>query len=129
MRVFLTIILLFLISACNVQIGTEFKAIEVGRNNMSPENASPDVYKVLHETDDFIILEVIFEPGQGDNLHTHSDMFYYVVEGGQMQVTNEEGEVFTAELKSGDFQIQGSTTHQVTNIGTTRARIIAVEEK
>ena len=32
MRVFLTIMLLFLISACNVQIGTEFKAIEVGRN-------------------------------------------------------------------------------------------------
>jgi len=129
MRIFLTITLLFIISACNVEIGTDFKVIKEVRSNMSPENASPDVYKVLHETDDFIILEAIFDPGQGDNLHTHADMFYYVVEGGQMQVTNEEGEVFTAELKSGDFQIQGSTTHQVTNIGTTRARIIAVEEK
>ena len=56
-------------------------------------------------------------------------MFYYVIQGSMMQITLEDGEVFTAELKSGDFQNQKSTTHQVTNIGSTTARIIAIEEK
>ena len=119
----------FTLQACQVDIERKFQINEDERSNSSPENVSPDIYKVLYENDDYIILEATFEPGQGDNLHTHSDMFYYVIQGSMMQITSEDGEVFTAELKSGDFQKQKSTTHQVTNIGSTTARIIAIEEK
>ncbi len=129
MKFLIYLSIFFILQSCQVDIERKFQINEDERSNSSPENVSPDVYKVLYENDEYIILEATFEPGQGDNLHTHADMFYYVIQGSMMQITSEDGEVFTAELKSGDFQNQKSTTHQVTNIGSTTARIIAIEEK
>jgi quercetin dioxygenase-like cupin family protein len=53
----------------------------------SPEVVSPEIYNVVGDYDDFIVMMVVFEPGKSDKMHYHGNLLYYVIEGGLMQIT------------------------------------------
>jgi quercetin dioxygenase-like cupin family protein len=118
-KLFISSLLLFFIS-CS---GSKDKPL-------NPEIVSPDVYKVLLENDDVKVLEATFEPGQGDNMHDHDPVTFYVLQGGKARVTLPDGTVNDREVATG-FTGNNTTSqrHQVTNIGENAIKILLIERK
>ena len=52
----------------SMTFGTLSTAAEVAPRG---SEASPDVYKVLAENDQWRVLEATWQPGQEDNMHSH----------------------------------------------------------
>ena len=100
------------------------------RAENSPEIVSPEIYEVVGDYDDYIVMMVVFEPGISDKMHYHGNLLYYVIQGGLMQVTLPDGTVNKAELDTGYMAKQDAgTEHMVKNIGSTIVKILAIEEK
>ena len=100
------------------------------KDYLFPEKVSPDVYKVLLENDDVKVLEVAFEPGQGDNMHDHNPMTVYVLQGGKAQTTLPDGTINEQEVPSGvSFFAKEGQRHQARNIGDNTIKILLVEYK
>lgn len=95
-----------------------------------PVAATPGIYKVLHESKDVHILELIYQPGQGENWHGHPRYFVYVVEPGKLQVENDKGEVHEYDLKLGQNLLTGPISkHRVTNASDHVVRLLSIELK
>jgi mannose-6-phosphate isomerase-like protein (cupin superfamily) len=63
-------------------------------------------------------------------MHYHGNLFYYVVEGGLVQITLPDGTVNTSEIQTGFLaQQEAGTEHMVKNIGDSTIKVLAVEEK
>ncbi len=97
---------------------------------IDPVVVSPDMYRVQLENEHVRVIEYQIAPGEKDNWHTHPAKVSYVVSGGSLRITTEEGEPFVVE------EITGSTTwfgavgrHYGQNVGTTPVRIIFMEIK
>ena len=94
-----------------------------------PLEADPDMYKFVYQNDRVRVLEVTFEPGQDIPFHSHPDHFAYILEGGNLHVTNEDGTETDAELKAGDVVWFDAVTHKAVNTGTTRVHALVTELK
>ena len=95
-----------------------------------PEVVSPDIYKVLLDNNDVKVLEVTFEPGQGDNMHDHNPMTVYVLQGGKAQTTLPDGTINEQEVPSGvSFFAKDGQRHQIKNSGDNTIKILLVEYK
>ena len=135
MKKIIFIISIFLIQACvvPVAIGNKVESFEnesKKRVKNSPEVVSPDVYEILADYDDYIVLMATFEPGKSDKMHYHGNLFYYVVEGGIVEITLPDGTVNTSEIQTGFLaQQEAGTEHMVKNIGESTVKVLAVEEK
>lgn len=135
MRKLILLTSMVLLQACvvPVTIGNKIQTDDKGgakRYSNSPEVVSPEIYDVVGDYDDFIVLMVEFKPGESDKMHYHGNLLYYVIEGGLMQLTLPDGTVNVAELESGYLAKQDAgTEHMVKNIGTNTVRLIAIEEK
>lgn len=131
------IILLSLIffQACvvPVTIGNTIEANESNgkkRPKNSPEVVSPEIYNIVGDYQDFIVLMATFEPGKSDNMHYHGNLLYYVIEGGLVEVTLPDGTVNNRELETGFLAKQDAgTEHRIKNIGDNTIKVLAVEEK
>ena len=93
-----------------------------------PDKVSPDIYKVLFQNESVKVLEVIFEPGESDNMHDHYPMTAYVQTGGKIEITLPDGTLSERTIPSG-IAIHNplKDRHQVKNIGDTQIRIYLVE--
>lgn len=95
-----------------------------------PVTATPEIYKVLHENDNIRILELTYQPGQGENWHSHPRYFVYVVEAGKLQVENDKGELREVDLKLGQHVLTGPITkHRVKNLSDHTVRLLSIELK
>jgi len=116
-----------------VTIGNRIETNETSgkkRPKNSPEMVSPEIYNVVGDYQDFIVLMANFEPGKSDNMHYHGNLLYYVIEGGLVEVTLPDGTVNTRELKTGFLAKQDAgTEHRVKNIGDNTIKVLAIEEK
>ena len=76
------------------------------------------------------VLEVIFAPGQSDNMHDHHPMTIHVIKGGKVQGTLPDGTVSEREIPDGftGHQAKG-VRHQMKNIGNNEMKILLIEEK
>jgi hypothetical protein len=98
----------------------------------------------IFENEKFALWEMVLEPGERTEVHTHShDYVFYVLEGSTGEVSDKDGNpVGALEMKAGDsyfFQIEGRElvsgdfriplTHSARNVGKTRFREILVESK
>lgn len=134
MKKILIISALFILEACVVPVTIGNKSYALKDNNErlknSPEIVSPEIYDVVGDYNDFIVMMVVFEPGDSDKMHYHGNLFYYVIEGGLMQITLPDGTVNIAELETGYLAKQDAgTEHMVKNVGTNTVRVLAIEEK
>ena len=135
MKKIILIVSVILIQACvvPVTIGNKIESSESEikeRVKNSPEIVSPEIYQVLADYDDYIVLMATFEPGKSDKMHYHGNLFYYVVEGGLVQITLPDGTVNTSEIQTGFLaQQEAGTEHMVKNIGNSTVKVLAVEEK
>ena len=94
-----------------------------------PLEVAPDMYKLVFENDKVRVMQVTFKVGESIAPHSHPDHFVYVLEGGKLQITNGEGTVADADLKTGDVVWINAETHQATNTGTTSVRLLVTELK
>jgi uncharacterized cupin superfamily protein len=100
--------------------------------------------KKIFENEKFALWEMVLEPGESTEVHTHSnDYVFYVLEGSTGEVSDKHGNpVGALEMKAGDsyfFRIEGKElvsgdfriplTHSARNVGKTRFREILVESK
>ena len=100
--------------------------------------------KKIFEKDTFALWEMVLEPGEQTEVHTHThDYVFYVLEGSTGEVSDKDGNpVGALEMKAGDsyfFKMEGRElvsgefriplTHSARNVGTTRFREILVESK
>ena len=100
--------------------------------------------KKLFENQEFVVWEMVLEPGQSNGTHTHSRGFYLcVVEGGSVEVTDAQGNSlgrydvssgFTRFMRfDGDALVADAVrlplTHDTRNVGSARYREILIEIK
>ena len=92
--------------------------------------SSPDKFKILLDNEHVRVVEYSLLPGERDDWHTHPPKVSYVVAGGKLRITTENGESFLADELSGTAAWMGSLgSHFAENIGTTPVRILLVEVK
>jgi beta-alanine degradation protein BauB len=86
--------------------------------------------KLVFENERVKVWEFTLEPGQKIDAHPHErDYFFYVIEGGTLEVTRESG-VTQATLESGKvYYRKGGDTHAAKNISATRYHEVLVELK
>ena len=97
---------------------------------IDPVEASPGMYHVLLENEHVRVVEYQVPPGAKDDWHTHPAKVSYIVSGGVLRITTEDGQTFDVTEKAGSatwFEAVGK--HRGENIGSTPVRIVFVEIK
>ena len=70
------------------------------------------------------------QPGERDQWHTHPPKVSYVVTGGTLRITAEDGKSFLADDASGTAGWMGAIgRHFVENVGKTPVGVVLVEVK
>src|ERR1700692_3601600 len=102
----------------------------------APENApacyvaSPDVYKLVHEDDNFLVIEATWQPGQKDNMHSHFPTVIYWITDCQLTAEIPGGKRIEGTQKAGSSRIQPAVVaHFATNMGATPCKALLVERK
>jgi len=117
----LVVVLAFLLTAFPVK--AEEKQV------LAAHLASPDIYQVLLENDEVIVLKMILQPDQSDKWHKHNAETVYFEQGGNAQIKTQDGKTVTLEIPDGFVMWHEQWQHQVTNTGTTPIIAIIVERK
>ena len=95
-----------------------------------PEIVSPNVYKVLLDNEEVKVLEVLFEPGEGDLMHEHGVITYFALNGGKMKNTLFDGTENEMTIPD-NFAGHGNklVKHKMKNIDDSSVKLILVEHK
>jgi quercetin dioxygenase-like cupin family protein len=95
-----------------------------------PMEVSPNIYTVLFEDDEIRVMEITYEPGEHDLLHSHPRYTVIAKEGGTLRVhvagAAPEDHVIQADQPS---LLDAVEAHWGENVGNTTIRAIAVEFK
>lgn len=122
--------------ACAVILSMLLPATALGqvRQERLPQidavSASPDRFKTLVENEYVRVVEYTLRPGERDEWHTHPPKVSYVVTGGTLRITTDDGQSFLADEKTGSASwMDGLGRHFAQNVGESPVRIILVEIK
>ena len=95
--------------------------------------ASPGIYEVLAENDQFRVIEATWQPGQEDNFHSHpADRVSLYRTDCKLQLTSTDGSSRIAEPKAGTAKARTGKpvkSHKAKNIGDQVCVIRIVELK
>ena len=95
--------------------------------------ASPDVYKVLAENDQWRVIEATWQPGQEDNFHSHpGDRVSLYMTDCKLRLTKPDGTFRDASPKAGNAKArtgEPEKAHKAKNIGEKVCVIQIVELK
>ena len=93
--------------------------------------ASPDVYKVIGENEQYRIIEATWKPGQRDKLHSHgATVTTYTLTNCRMRNHLPVGRITEYELKAGSASIRATDlNHTMGNIGKATCKMIIFEPK
>ena len=111
----------------------------LGSDSFATENAptapeaSPDIYKVLAENDQFRVIEATWQPGQEDNFHSHpADRVSLYQTNCKLQLTNSDGTHRIGKPKTGTAKVRTGKpvkSHKAKNMGNQICIIRIVELK
>jgi len=86
--------------------------------------------ELMYETDEVRVGRCSFPPGIGHEKHYHVPHFGYVLEGGRLQITDEQGDVQVVQtVTGGSWSTSEITVHSAMNIGDTTTSYLIVEPK
>lgn len=93
--------------------------------------ASPDIYKVIAENDKYRVIEVTWQPGQRDKMHSHPDSAVYYPMDCMLRAFGGNGELIGQRLAlAGTAVVQMAIpAHSVENAGTTTCKLVMFEPK
>lgn len=110
-------------------LSTALLAGAAAAQSMDPLAVAPEMYKKLFENGQVRVMEVVFAPGQTIDMHEHPDHFAYVVEGGNLRVTNDAGKVTDAALTPGQVMWFDAESHKAENTGSSQVKLMVTELK
>ena len=91
---------------------------------------SPDIYTVLFESDEIRVLELEYEPGERDAMHSHPKYTIVTKEGGTLRIHIESGDPVDVTMQVDQPRLLDPVNaHWGENVGDTTVRVIAVEFK
>lgn len=94
--------------------------------------ASPDVYKVVAENAQYMVIEVTWKPGQRDVVHAHAPAsgVYYLTDCSLRFFMDDGARTVDANPKAGFSVVQGVVPmHSVQNIGSKDCKLVMFEPK
>ncbi len=93
--------------------------------------ASPDIYKVLAETEMMRVVLATWQPGQRDNWHGHPPSSVYYVTDCQVRLFFSDGSQTELTRQSGKGRARDLpvVSHSLENIGDEECRILMTEVK
>ena len=113
---------------------TMTQPIVLANDNAPPAHvASPEVYKILAENDQFRVIEAIWQPGQEDNYHSHTpDRVSLYQTDCTLRLTNADGSSRVGKPKAGTAKARTGKpvkSHKAKNLGDQVCIIRIVELK
>ena len=104
-----------------------------GETAPSAPDASPDVYRVIAENDQWRVMEATWQPGQVDNLHSHpADRVSLFTTDCKLRLTKADGSYRDANPRAGTAKVRTAEpepAHTATNIGDEVCVMTIVELK
>lgn len=93
--------------------------------------ASPDVYKVIAENDQYRIIEATWKPGHRDAWHSHGSVVAsYSLTGCNSRLHTPDGKYTDNTTKPGQARIRPvAPSHSFENVGKTECKSILFEPK
>jgi quercetin dioxygenase-like cupin family protein len=88
---------------------------------------SPALYNQLTDTLNIRMISGVYKPGDSSIMHAHPDFAMYVMEGGIVELTGEDGSKQNIEFKKDMAVIMPASTHSAKNVGKTTLRLLVVE--
>jgi len=86
--------------------------------------------KTISENDKMVVAESIGKPGESSASIERQGQFYYYVQGGNVELTYDDGTKATVVRKTGESRIvTDKRAYSAKNIGTTTLRVIIVTLK
>ncbi len=90
--------------------------------------ASPDIYKVIAQNDQYKVIAVTWKPGQKDVLHGHPANAVYYLTDCSLRIHAQNGTVRQAEVQAGSAIVQVAIPgHILENVGAADCRLIMFE--
>ena len=90
--------------------------------------ASPDIYKVIAQNDQYKVIAVTWKPGQKDSLHSHPASAVYYLSDCSLRIYAQDGSAREAQPKAGAAIVQVAIAgHVLENIGSSDCRLIMFE--
>lgn len=92
--------------------------------------ASPEVYKVLAENEQFRVVLATWQPGQRDADHSHPPIAVYNISGCKVRVHTANGRIIEGDLPPGRVTLHPAiASHSFENADTKECRTLIVERK
>lgn len=93
--------------------------------------ASPDVYKVIGENEQYVVVQVTWKPGQADQMLSHPTSGVYFLDDCTLRFRFPDGTVRESSIpRAGNAMVQQPVpAHAVENIGPSDCRMIMFEPK
>ena len=92
--------------------------------------AFPDVYKLVHENDQFLVIEATWQPGQRDAMQSHLPTVIYWITDCQLTAEIPGGKRIEGTQKAGTSRINPAVSgHIAQNMGDTTCKALLVERK
>lgn len=90
--------------------------------------ASPDIYKVIAQNDQLLVIAVRWQPGQKDVMHSHPASGVYYLTDCQLRLHAPDGSSRDVQLKAGFALAQAPIpAHVLENIGAGECRLVMFE--
>ena len=94
-----------------------------------PAKVGPNIYKCTFDNERVRLCEVTFKPGAKIPVHSHPDHVAYVIRGGTLAVTGEDGKAQEFALKPGQALWLPAQSHSAVNKGKGEVKLVVVELK
>jgi len=123
--------------ACRVAFGALFGLAALGVTGVCKAQAvppdfkaSPDVYKVRAENDQYRLVEGTWKPGQQDQFHSHPWMLWYWVTDCSVTARFPDGTTRNFAVAAGESGVQEPIdSHSIENVGKSECKIVMFESK
>ncbi len=90
--------------------------------------ASPDIYKVIAQNDQYKVIAVTWKPGQKDVAHSHPANAVYYLTDCSLRIYAKDGSYRDAQPRAGAAIVQQPIpAHVLENIGTADCRLVMFE--
>jgi quercetin dioxygenase-like cupin family protein len=94
---------------------------------MDPTTVEAAFIKVLADTLNVKLYELVAKPGDSVGLHTHPDHILYVVDGGTLEIKLKDGTLNVLEVKPGMGFMLGPETHSAKIGGATTVKLVVAD--
>jgi quercetin dioxygenase-like cupin family protein len=113
-----------LLTASFLGVGSQALAQELPRSFV----ASPDIYKVIAQNDQYKVIAVTWKPGQKDIVHSHPASAVYYLTDCSLRIYARDGTSREAQPRAGAAIVQRPIPgHVLENVGSADCRLVMFE--